>query len=79
MKDWTFDEDATWHLAVSITRTPRQQKELEIMNWLNEHQRQGTNAFYDCGELGTLHIFWYRSTWRTEWITIEVCPEWGAE
>ena len=60
----------------------REQMELAIMKMVNEHnnspasrsQGEIRNVYYDCGNLGTLHLYWY-GQWVIEWITIEKCPE----
>ncbi len=56
-----------------MQRTPREDMELEIMGYLNEN-RMYYGAYYDCGDLGILHIYWSRSTWETEWIEIQPWP-----
>ena len=59
-------------------RTPHQQAELDIMGWLNQNNlygAYGANEYYNIPGLGTLHIFWRRNRWETEWITIQEAPD----
>lgn len=44
-------------------------KVLDIINELNRTHRQGSNDYYDCGELGIVHIYWWHS-WTWEWIEL---------
>lgn len=44
-------------------------KVLDIINELNRTHRQGLSAYYDCGELGIVYIYW-KSQWEWEWIEL---------
>lgn len=61
-----------------LERTPRQEKELEAMKYLNDNYPAFAPRLFDCGELGILHIFWMRSRWECQWYDeLETLPEKG--
>lgn len=58
-------------------RTPREQAELDMMNWLNDNNMQymwGSRAF-DFGSLGVLQVWWQRQSWQIKWLEVEKPPE----
>ena len=52
-------------------------KTLDIITKLNKTHRQGSDGYYDCGELGVVHIYWHQQRWEWEWI--EISDEFKAE
>jgi len=49
----------------------RDNKYLEIITRLNKAHQQGSIHYYDCGELGIIHIYWHGNRWEHEWIPVE--------
>ena len=47
----------------------RNTKTFKILKQLNKERRQGEDNYFDCGELGVVHI-WWNITWQFKWVVL---------
>ena len=52
-------------------RSKKDEKVLELIERLNCLRLHGTDGFFDCGELGIVHIWWGRGGhWEWRWMDV---------
>lgn len=52
---------------MALEKTDKHKLSMKIINKLNDENMQGSNIFFDCGELGICNIFWDKTGWMVKW------------
>jgi hypothetical protein len=58
----------------SRKQIPRERTFFEIIQWLNDNDKQGATNLFDCGVLGFALVYWSRNGWEVRWYEAQKWP-----